>query len=70
MSWATFIHGWGSSSSVLLSVVVVAVIGAGLSFVGGEAHLQVVYVIHGWGADVHGLWLSYTHGGGAIMGHL
>ena len=57
-------------------MVVVAVLGAGLLFVGavslfvgGGACLQAVYIIHGWGADVHGLWLLYMHGVGAVVGH-
>ena len=55
--------------------VMVAVPGAVLSFVGsassfvGGVRSQALYVIHGWGADVHGLWLSYTHGVGAVLGH-
>ena len=62
MSWALVIHVWGSSLSALLFVVVVAVLGAGLSFVGatlsfmgGGARSQAVYLVCGWGADVHGL---------------
>ena len=76
MSWGLVIHAWGSSSSVLSLVVAVAVLGAGLlfmgtalSFVGGGARLWVVYVICGWGADVCGLWLLCMHGVGAVMGH-
>ena len=55
--------------------IVVAVLGAVLSFVGsmlsfvGGVRSQAVYVIHGWGADVHGLWLSYMHGVGVVVGH-
>ena len=37
------------------------------SFIGGGAHLQEVYVAHGWGADVRAE-LSYMHGV-AFMGH-
>ena len=76
VSWALVIRMWGSSLSVLSFVVVVGVLGAGLlfmgarsSFVGGGAHPQVVYVVCGWGGDVCGLWLSYTHGVGAVVGH-
>ena len=55
--------------------VVVAVLGAVLSFVGsassfvGGVRSQAVYVVRGWGADVRGLWLSYTRGVGAVVGH-
>ena len=76
MSWALIIRMWGTLLSLLSFVVVVAVLGAGLSFmgtassfVGGGARPQVVYIVHGWGADVHGLWLSYMRGVGAVMGH-
>ena len=31
---------------------------------GGGAHSGVVYILHGWGADVYGQWSSYMHGGG------
>ena len=55
MSWALIIRAWGSSSSTLSSVVVVAVLGVGLSFmgaassfVGGGARPRVVYVVRGW----------------------
>ena len=54
VSWALVIHVWGSSSSTLLFVVTVAVLGTGLLFVGtallfvgGGACSQVVYVIRG-----------------------
>ena len=67
----------GSLSSMLSFVVTVAVLGAGLSFVGatslfvgGGANLQEVYIIHRWGADVLGQWLSYAHGGGGSRGSL
>ena len=76
VSWALIIRVWGSSSSALSFVVAVGVLAAGLSFmgtrslfVGGGAHPQVVYVVHGWGADVCGLWLLYTHGVGVVVGH-
>ena len=55
--------------------VTVAVLGAVLSFVGsassfvGGVRSRAVYVVRGWGADVRGLWLSYTRGVGAIVGH-
>ena len=74
--WALVIRVWGSSSSVLSFVVMVGVLGAGLlfmgavsSFMGGGARPQAVYIICGWGADVCGLWLLYTRGVGAVMGH-
>ena len=77
MSWALVIHAWGSSSSALSFVVAVAVLGAGLSFVGaassfvggGLIRRWCMLFIHGWGADVCQLWLSYMHGVGAVMGH-
>ena len=76
VSWALVIRALGSLSSALSFVVAVAVLGAGLSFVGtvssfvgGGAHSQVVYVVHGWGPDVCGLWLSYTCAVGVVMGH-
>ena len=53
VSWALIICAWGSLLSVLSFVVAVAVLGAGLSFVGttllfvgGGGHPQVVYVVH------------------------
>ena len=58
MSWAFVIHVWGSSSSAL------SFVGTMLSCVGGGAHSRVVYIIHGWGLDVCGLWLSYMCGVG------
>ena len=66
MSWVLVICGWGSLLLVLLLlfVVMVAVLGAGLSFVGGGACLWAVYIIHGWGPDVCGLWLLYMCGVG------
>ena len=55
VSWALVIRAWESSSSALSSVVVVAVLGVGLSFmgaassfVGGRARPWVVYVVRGW----------------------
>ena len=54
----------------------VAVLGAGLSFVstsssfvGGKAHSQAVYIFHGWGAEVCGQLSSYMCGGscGSLM---
>ena len=76
VSWVLVICMWGLSSSMLLFVVAVGVLGAGLSFmgtvssfVGGGARLRVVYVIWGWGADVCGLWLSYTCGVGVGVGY-
>ena len=62
-SWAFVICVWGSSSSTLLFV------GAVLSCVGGGARSWVVYIVRGWGLDVHGLWLSYTCGVRAVVGH-
>ena len=76
VSWALVICAWGSLSSVLSFMVAVAVLGAGLSFVGavssfmgGAACSRVVCIIHGWGVDVCGLWLLYMCGVGAVMGH-
>ena len=62
-SWALVIRAWGLSSSTL------SFVGAALSCVGGGAHSQAVYIVRGWGLDVHGLWLSYTHGVRAVVGH-
>ena len=74
MSWVLIIHVLGSSSSVLLFLVVVAVLGAGLSFasasssfVGGRAHSWVVYIFHGWGAEVCGQWSSYMCEGSCFV---
>ena len=71
VSWALIIRASGSLSSALSFVVAVAVLGAGLSFVdasssfvSGGARSRVVYVLHGWGADVCGRWSLYTRGGG------
>ena len=63
MSWAFVIHAWGSSSSALLFV------GTASSCVGGGVRSRVVYIVRGWGLDVHGLWLSYMHGVRAVVGH-
>ena len=72
MSWALVIHVSGSSLSVLLFVVMVAVLGAGLSFVdasslfvGGGARLRAVYVLQGWRADVCGCRICV----GVVVGH-
>ena len=70
VSWVLVIHTSGPLSSMLSFVVTVAVLGVcclwapccHLWVVG--AHSQAVYIIHGWGADVHGWWSSYRHGGG------
>ena len=75
VSWALIIRAWGSSSCVLSFVVAVAVLGAVLLFVGsaslfvGGVHSWAVYVVRGWGADLRGLWLAYTRGVGAVVGH-
>ena len=63
MSWAFIIRAWGSSSSAL------SFVGAMSSCVGGGARLQGVYIVRGWGLDVHGLWLLYMHGVRGVMGH-
>ena len=63
MSWAYAICAWGSSSSAL------SFVGATLSCVGGGARSQAVCIVRGWGLDVHGLWLSYTRGVRAVVGH-
>ena len=54
MSWALFICAWGSSLSVLSFVVMVAVLVAGLlfvgtalSFMGDGAHSRAVYIVRG-----------------------
>ena len=56
MSWALVIRAWGSSSSALSFVVAVAVLGAGLSFVGATSSCM------GSGGSfvggVHRLWLG------------
>ena len=56
MSWAFVIRAWGSSSSAL------SFVGAASSCVGGGARSRAVYIVRGWGLDIHGLWLSYTRG--------
>ena len=63
MSWAFIICAWGSSSSVL------SFVGTALSWVGGGACSWAVYIVHGWGLDVHGLWLLYTRGVRAVVDH-
>ena len=63
MSWVFVIRAWGSSSSML------SFVGATSSCVGGGAHSQAVCIVCGWGLDVHGLWLSYTRGVRAVVGH-
>ena len=63
MSWAFVIRAWGSSSSTL------SFVGATSSCVGGGACSWAVYVVHGWGLDVHGLWLLYTRGVRVVMVH-
>ena len=63
MSWAFVIRAWGSSSSALSCV------GAASSCGGGGARSRAVYIVRGWGLDVHGLWLSYTRGVRAVVGH-
>ena len=75
-SWVVvLIRAWGSSSSALSFVVAVAVLGAGVSFVGAAssfvgdgARPRAVYVVRGWGPDVRRLWLSYTRGVEAAVG--
>ena len=62
-SWALVICAWGSLSSALLFV------GTALSCVGGGARSWAVYIVCGWGLDVHGLWLSYTRGVRVVVGH-
>ena len=47
MSWSLVICGWGSSSSVLSFVVAVAVLGAGLSFVGAALLFMGGGLTHG-----------------------
>ena len=63
MSWAFVIRAWGSSSSAL------SFVGATSLCVGGGARSRAVYIVRGWGLDVHGLWLSYTRGVRAVVGH-
>ena len=62
-SWAFVICAWGLSSSAL------SFVGAASSCVGGGAHSRAVYIVRGWGLDVHGLWLSYMGGVRAVVGH-
>ena len=69
VSWVLIIRAWGLSSSALSFMVVVAVLGAGLSFmgavslfVGGGAHPQVV-ICGWWGSSAGGVccsWLMFT----------
>ena len=66
----------GSSSSMLLFVIAVAVLGVGLSFVGtssvfvaGGAYSWAVYVLHGWGGVMFVGSGCHTHMGshGSVM---
>ena len=63
------IRAWGSSSSALSFVVVVVVLGVGLSFMGAAS--SFMELVRGrctsFVADVGGL--SYTRGVGAVVGH-
>ena len=63
MSWVFVIRAWGSSSSAL------SVVGTASLCVGGGARSRAVYIVRGWGLDGRGLWLSYTRGVRAVVGH-
>ena len=57
---------WGWVAVAVLGAVL-SFVGSALSFVGG-VRSWAVYV-RGWGGDLRGLWLSYTRGVGAVVGH-